>query len=157
MVSTSNPGLTLALSPQLRGNLQLSPEDQSRCRQHLLDMRTILAHQAAANVAADKLSSSSSTSVGSDVMESSLAALVNLEDWDFLMTLKPEPKFQLLQVSQLVLQLSVVLRGGTITLDIKKACAALSEALRALVSQPMVATGELVYLKKFRLGNRSRS
>ncbi len=128
----------------MTGNLQLSPEDQSKCRQHLVDMRAILAHQAAANVAADKLSSSSSpSSVGTDVIEKSLVALINLDDWDFLMTLAPEAKFPLLQVTQLVLQLCVVLRGGTITLDIKKTCQSLADALRPLVAQPFILPGRV--------------
>ncbi len=117
-------------------------EEQARCRQHLLEMRSVLAHQAAASVAADKLdaSSSSSSAAGVEVLELSLAALVNLEDWDFVLGLA-ESKFAPLSLAQRTLQLAVALRGGAITLDIKKTCQAVADTLRPVVQQPLVNQG----------------
>ncbi len=97
-------------------------------------MRSVLAHQAAANVSADKLSQPSSSvpgsSAGAEVIESSLAALVNLEDLDFLLKLPIEPKFPLLALSQQTLQLAAAARGDAITLDIRKTCQAVADSLR---------------------------
>ena len=117
---------TAKMAEKADKNMQVSPEEQSKCRQYLVDMRSINPD----NIAG-----------AAEVIETSLITLVNLEDWDFLMTLPPDARFPLLGLTQLVLSLLVVLKGGSITLDIKKACQTLADTVRPILGASFGVAG----------------
>jgi hypothetical protein len=121
-------GARMAL--KAKKGLTASPNEQEICRSILFEMRLIQP---------DLGGEQQLQGVG--VVEAALVTLVNLEDWEFLMTLQPEPKYPIAHTVQIIISLAMVLRGETLTLDIKKSCLNLLEALKPLLSPPAFAMG----------------
>ncbi len=89
---------------------------QVRCRQCLVDLRSLNAE------------------MHSSLVENAVAVLVNLSDWDFLLTLAPpDPRFPVLHLAQATVALATYIKGSSITLDIKKNCQALVEAIKPIM------------------------
>jgi len=106
-----------------RGQI-VTPEEQSICRNVLVEIKQL---QVEANE--------------QGAVETALVALINLEDWDFLLTLPPDPKFPLVQTAQIIISLLIVMTGGTLTMDVKKTCANLFEAIKPLLVPSAFALG----------------